>query len=215
MVVILEPFSDEKVKKEIESLALRVFIKSLELIGGPKELIEFRNLTWLPSLMRASFAVVMKDHGYTIDQIAKYLGISESTVKQILSADEEKVLEKIEMKKKEVLEEESEDEKVHIAGGLAKLAYKKIKESEDNTTLQISVGQEICKALDIPWAVEVLEAIKGTKFPVDKETLKEKLKGLTIKGHPAEEILEKIEYPIKNPAELLHKIKEVLEKLEQ
>jgi len=44
-------------------------------------------------------------------------------------------------------------------------------------------------------------------FPVEKDQLMERLKGMVIKGKKAEEILEKLEYPIKSPAELLHKIK--------
>jgi len=213
MVIVLEPLKEEEIKKEVESLALRVFVKAIELIGGPKEIIEYRNLTWLPSLMRASFVVVMKDKNYTTDQIASFLGISESTVKEILSADEEKALKKLEEKKMEILEEKDEKEKTHIAGALAKLAYKKVKESEDESSLSISLGQEICKALEVPWAVEVLEAIKGVKFPLDKNILEEKLKGIKIKGINSEEILEKLEYPIKSPAELLHKIKLALEEL--
>ncbi len=214
MVVILNPEENlKKVEQEVDSLALRVFIKALELAGGPRKIIEYRNLTWLPSLMRASYAVVLKDKGYTIDQIAQFLGVAETTVKNILSADEEAVLRKLEAKKHDELfnEKLTEEEKAHVAGGLAKLAYQKIKEEEDETNLTIAVGQEVCKALEIPWAVEVLEAIKGLDFPVNKEELLQRLKGLKIKDKPAEEILEKLEYPIKNPAELLHKIKVALE----
>jgi hypothetical protein len=65
--------------------------------------------------------------------------------------------------------------------------------------------------LGADWAFHVLSKIKGTDFPVEKETLKQKLAGTTIKGIPAEEVLEKLEYPIHTPAELLHKIKEALE----
>ena len=41
--------------------------------------------------------------------------------------------------------------------------------------------------------------------------LEERLKGLVIKGKKIEEILEKLEYPVKSPAELLHGIKINLE----
>jgi predicted transcriptional regulator len=40
---------------DIDAMAIRVFLKSLELIGGPRKLIEYRNLTWIPSLMEASY----------------------------------------------------------------------------------------------------------------------------------------------------------------
>ncbi|MEO2154523.1 MAG: helix-turn-helix domain-containing protein [Nanoarchaeota archaeon] len=214
MVVILNPeFKKEELEKEIDNLAFKTFIKSIELAGGPRQIIEYRNLTWLPSLMRASYVVVLRDKGYTIDQIAQFLGISETTVKNILSADEKAVLKKLEAKKHEELfnEKLTEEQRAHVAGGLAKLAYEKVKEEKEEDFL-IGISQEVCKSLEIPWAVEVLEAIKGTKFPIDKETLKEKLKGLKIKDIPAEEIVEELEYPIRNPADLLHKIKIVLKK---
>jgi len=35
----------------------------------------------------------------------------------------------------------------------------------------------------------------------------ERLKGMVIKGKKIEEILDKLEYPVKTPAELLHGIK--------
>ena len=56
----------------------------------------------------------------------------------------------------------------------------------------------------------VLSRIKGTDFPVTKEILEEKFKGISIKGKDIEEILEKLSYPIHTPSELLHKIREAL-----
>jgi predicted transcriptional regulator len=36
---------------DIDQRALRVFLKAIELVGGPRQLVELRRLTWLPSLM--------------------------------------------------------------------------------------------------------------------------------------------------------------------
>ncbi|WP_448588615.1 ATPase domain-containing protein [Thermocrinis sp.] len=73
------------------------------------------------------------------------------------------------------------------------------------------VAEEVARALDVPWAYMVLRHVKGVKYPIqDSSVLKEKLKGLKIKTHPAEEIVEKLTYPIKTPAVLLHEIKLVL-----
>ena len=48
----------DKIKEiDADTLAMRVFLKSLELIGGPLKIIEYRNLTWIPSLIKASYAV--------------------------------------------------------------------------------------------------------------------------------------------------------------
>ncbi len=64
--------------------------------------------------------------------------------------------------------------------------------------------------LDIDWAVHVLAKVKGLDFPVGKDELIERLKGMIIKGKKIEDILSKIDYPIRTPAELLHKIREKL-----
>ena len=52
--------------------------------------------------------------------------------------------------------------------------------------------------------------VKGLDFPVEKDEIERRLSGMVVKGKNIEEILEKLEYPVKNPAELLHKIKEKL-----
>ncbi|GAB6941798.1 hypothetical protein JCM11602_12090 [Thermus brockianus] len=57
----------------------------------------------------------------------------------------------------------------------------------------------------------MLKAVKGLDFPVNKETLLERLRGLRILDRPAEEILERLEYPVQNPAELLHQVRLHLE----
>ncbi len=194
---------------DVDALAMRVFLKALEILGGPRKLIEYRNLTWVPSLIQASYAVVMaKELMKTEDQIAQYLGLTRQTVRNILRADEELVMKKLEGELQE------KTLKAHTAGGLAKMAYREIKEGRDNLDLFLSVLTPAGEALDIIWPAQVLKRIKGLKFPISEEQLKERLSGFKIEGRSMEEILDRIEYPIKNPADLLKKIKQALEKTE-
>ncbi len=107
-----------------DGLSLLVFLKCLELIGGPRRLFELRNLTWVPSLMEAAYAVVLREHfNRTEDEIAQFLGLTRPSVRNILRADPEAVRERLEG----ALEERRRTAHVHIAGGLAKLAYRAIK----------------------------------------------------------------------------------------
>lgn len=185
----------------VDELAFKVFIKALELLGGPRKLVEYRNLTWVPSLMAASYAVVLRDKKMmTADEIAEFLGLSTQTVKRILSADPEAVMKKI--------RGEIKDLDDHTAGGLAKEAWNRLKSGED-----IQIALESMKATleaieSPPWAVLVLKRIKGLDFPVtDPEILRERLKGIEIEGKMAEDLVDKLEYPIRSPAELLKKLK--------
>ncbi len=185
----------------IDKMAEKVFFESIKMLGGLKKLIEYRNLTWLPSLAEAAYVVVMKNEAFkTYKEIAKELGITEQTAKNIATADEEEV--------KRYIEGELEERpKEHIAGGIAKLAYKKLKEEGRLDEDEVEIKHDELEVLGVDWAVHVLARIKGLDFPVEKDQLMERLKGMVIKGKKAEEILEKLEYPIKSPAELLHKIK--------
>ncbi len=190
----------------IDKMAEKVFMESINILGGLKKLVQYRNLTWLPSLAEAAYVVVLKNEAAkTYKEIAEILGITETTARNIATADEEKVIEYIEG-------ELEERPKEHIAGGIAKLAYKKLKESgklyEGD---EVVIGGEEIEVLDIDWAVHVLAKIKGVDFPANKDVLEERLKGMVIKGKRIEDILEKLEYPIKSPAELLHGIKVNLE----
>ncbi len=121
----------EVVKKssggKIDELAEKVFIKSIEMVGGLKELVKYRNLTWLPSLAEAAYVIAMKEEAMkTHGEIARALGITEQTVRNIVSADEKEV--------EKYLRGEIEDLKgEHIAGALAKMAYKEIKKSDTGT----------------------------------------------------------------------------------
>ncbi len=188
---------------EVDELAERVFLKAIEIVGGLKELVEFRNLTWLPSLAKASYAIVYREEsGLTAEEIAEKLGMSKQSVRNILSADPEEVKKLIKGEEREISE--------HKAGGLAKLAYIKLKERGEleRTT---SMTDEMLEELGILWAGVVLHKIKGLDFPVRKEDLRDPLKGILIRGKPVEELLEKLPEEIKTPAELLHLLKEASE----
>lgn len=201
-------------ESEIEHLVTRVFFKAIELLGGLNKLIEFRTLTWLPSLARAAYAIVLKEeYMKTDEEIAERVGLTKNTVRNILRADPELAFQKI-RSIEELITEETKELKVHTAGGIAKLAYKEIKEGHEAQTLIYYcsiVAADLVKALDVPWAYSILKRSKGIRYPInDPADLKEKVKGLTIKGLSAEEILEHLPYPIKSPAALIHEIKEYL-----
>jgi probable regulatory domain-containing protein len=191
---------------DIDAMAIRVFLKSLELIGGPRKLIEYRNLTWIPSLMEASYAVVLQDMANKTEaEIAEFLGLTRQTVRNMLRAEPELVLKKLEG------ELEEKTPRAHTAGGLAKLAYKEIKEGRENLTIFLHLLQVASESLGVFWPVEILRRIKGADFPLGKEELLERLKGLKVKEKNIEEILEKLSYPVKSPAALLAQIRENLE----
>ncbi|NPB03353.1 MAG: bacterio-opsin activator [Thermotogae bacterium] len=199
--------TQEEIKRyDIDTMAIRVFLKALEIIGGPRKLIEYRNLTWLPSLMEAAYAVVLHDMEMkTESEIAEFLGLTRQTIRNILRADPELVMKKLQGELKE------RTPRAHTAGGLAKIAYREIKEGRDHLAIfnfAFSVASEV---LGIVWPVEVLLRIKGLDFPVDEETLRNRLSGLRIKDKSAEDILPKLNYPIKSPADLLKQIRMALE----
>ncbi len=210
MVVEIKP-----IEQDVEHLTTRVFLKAIDIIGGLQKLAEYRTLTWLPSLARASFVIVLREEYLkTEDEIAEYVGISKNTVRQILRADPQLALYKIQHMD-ELSPEERKQLKVHTAGGIAKIAYKLVKEGEEPKIFEYYCAITT-EALEVPWAYLLLKKIKGTHFPVKSpEELLEKVKGLTIKGVPAEEIIQNIEYPIRNPAELLHKVKLYLKAKEE
>ena len=200
---------------EVKYLAERVFFKSIDLLGGLNKLAEYRTLTWLPSIARASFAIVLKEEFLkTEDEIAEFIGISRNTVRQILRADPNLALYKIEHMD-ELTSEEKKQLKVHTAGGITKLAYKYVKAGEDSETVMEycrEIAKEAVAQCDTPWAYLVLKNIKGTKYPItDAKTLEEKIGHLEIKGIKVSEIIPNLHYPIKNPAELLKEIKEYLQ----
>lgn len=201
-------------KQEVEHLVTRVFFKAIELLGGLNKLVEFKTLTWLPSLVRAAYAIVLKEeYMRSDDEIALKVGIAKATVKNILRADPELALQKIKALE-ELFSEEAKELKVHTAGGIAKLAYREIKAGHEAQTLNYYcslVLTDLLRILNVPWAYLVLKKSKGLKYPLTSaEELKEKLEMLKIKNIPIEEILSNLPYPIKNPAHLIHEIKEYI-----
>jgi probable regulatory domain-containing protein len=201
-------------EENVKYLAERVFFKSIDLLGGLDKLAQYRTLTWLPSIARAAFAIVLKEEYFkTEDEIAEYVGLTRNTVRAILRADENLAMYKIQHFD-ELTTEEKQNLKVHTAGGVAKLAYKLIKDGQDSETLMEycrSISQEAVAQCETPWAYLVLKNIKGVKYPIQNPEELEQIKHLEIKGIKAEEILPNIHYPIKNPALLLKEIKEYLQ----
>jgi probable regulatory domain-containing protein len=192
----------------IDGEALRVFLKAIDLAGGPQTLAHKRNLTWLPSLLQASYMVVLAEHGKIEDEIAQFLGTTRQTVRNALRADVEAVKRKV---SQEGLTGEEEETRTHTAGGLAKWAYQEIKAGNEHIPFLAELYEEFSRALGIEWPIAVLQRIKGLRFPVTKETLAQRLQGLAaIKGVPIETILQGLPNTIKNPAQLLHEIKEAI-----
>ena len=218
MVVILDinEITKDLDEKRLNELAERVFFKSIEILGGLKKLAEYRTLTWLPSLARAVFVILLKDEYLkTEEEIAEYVGLTRQTVRNILRADEEQALYKVQHFE-DLSEEEKKELKVHTAGGIAKYAYRKIKEGEEAKTVMAFAHEITEKAMQdcpVPWAYLVLKHTRGIDFPIkNADILLERLKDAPIKEFKVEEVIPEIEYPIKNPAELLKKIKEKLGK---
>ncbi len=94
----------------------KIFEKAIELLGGLHKVIEYRNLTWLPSLMAASIAIAMAEEGRDEEEIAEALGYTKETVRQILKADPEPIK-----------EGNLGEVKEHKAGALAKWAFEELK----------------------------------------------------------------------------------------
>ncbi len=196
MPIVIGP---QEIKEfDVDSMAIRVFLKALEIIGGPRKLIELRNLTWVTSLMEAAYAIVLAEEAYkTEDEIAEFLGLTRQTVRNILRSDPELVLKKLEGELHE------KTPRAHTAGGLAKLAYKEIKEGHDALIFFSAALQEGAKVLGVGWPAEVLARIKGLSWPADPQELAERLRGLVVNGKPLDEIVRTHEGPISHPRDLL------------
>ncbi len=181
----------------VDEEAFRVFVKAIEIVGGPRKLVELRNLTWVPSLMAASYAVVLRDRGKTTQEIAAFLGLSTATVERMLAAHGEAVERRL---RGERLDE-------HMAGALAKEALRRLKAGED-IHIALDSGRTMLEAVEAPpWTILVLRRIKGLHFPVeDPQQLRSRLAGISVEGEPAEEVVERISYPVVSPADLLKKL---------
>ncbi len=175
---------EEEIKeRDIDGRAIRVFLKALEILGGPRRLIELRNLTWVTSLMEAAYAIVLAEEAFkTEDEIAQFLGLTRQTVRNILRADPELVMMKLEGELKE------KSLKAHTAGGLAKLAYKEIKEGRDSLVFFAAAIEEGAKVLGVGWPAEVLARLKGLHFPAEGSIISERLKGLVVDGKDLGEV---------------------------
>ncbi len=127
---MIEVKPDERLtQEELEQLVDRVFFKVIDLVGGIKKLAEFRSLTWLPSLARAVYTVILKNEYLKSDEeISKKLGLATNTVKTMLRANPEAAI--IKIKQMEEEKELKKDLRIHTAGALAKLAYNLVKEGK-------------------------------------------------------------------------------------
>ncbi len=103
----------------LDDMAMKVFLEAINLAGGPRKLMEYRRLTWLPSLMEAAYSVVLaNEEKKSEDEIASFLGLARPAVRNILRANPDEVMKRLEGRVRS---------RSHVAGGLAKLAYEKIK----------------------------------------------------------------------------------------
>lgn len=181
---------------DVDTLAEQVFQESINILGGLRKIIEYRNLTWLPSLAEAAYAIVIKEELMkTHKEIASDLGLSPQTVQNILRADAKEV--------EKFIKGELDKVDEHKAGGIAKLSYERVKREK-----RITMKEKELEVLGVDWAIKILTRLRGTDFPLDKEKLIEKLKGVVIKDKNFEEIAEKMKFPVNSPAEVLHQIKE-------
>ncbi len=186
-----------------DALAMRIFLKALELAGGPQKLIEYRNLTWIPSLLQAAFVLVLsREFNKSAQEIAETLGVSTQTVRNILSASVEKVKEKL------ASELDSREVRVHTAAGLAQWAYQEIQAGNESVHFLETAFQQVSDLLDIAWPLEVLLRLRGQKFPLTRNTLRELLRGVQIEGKSAEQLVDRLPESVSSPARLLKHLKE-------
>lgn len=214
MVIELTPKRDDR---EIEILVARVFFKAIDLLGGITKLAEYRTLTWLPSLSRAAYAIVLREeYLYSEDDIADRVGLTRNTVRNILRADPERALYKVQHID-ELTAEEKKELKVHTAGGIAKLAFQMVKEGQEAQSLlqfcQEMTQEAVQSVCEAPWPYLVLKNLHGATYPIaNGEELSKYLKDIKVEEVSISEIIQNITYPIKTPAQLLHEIKEYLQK---
>jgi probable regulatory domain len=96
MVIEITGLSPTEInEKDLEHLVSRVFFKSIDLLGGLNKLTEFRTLTWLPSLARSAYVIVLREEYLkTEEEIAEKVGLTKNTVRNILRADPTLAMEK-------------------------------------------------------------------------------------------------------------------------
>ncbi len=200
--MVMEIRPPEDIDKKRDEMVLEMLLEALNVLGGPRRIIQFRNLTWIPSIIKANYALLLSQAGKTHEEIAAELGLTKATIDKMLRADPEDVLRKI---RGELTEEKIDD---HIAGGLAKLAYKNLMRRRAEKEIDSLVPT--VESLGVEWAIVVLKKIKGMDFPVDKDSLLRRLAGISIYGVSINEILNNLSFPIESPAALLKAIAEYL-----
>ncbi len=208
MVIILSATPTQTSEADMEAFVTKVFLKSIDLIGWLKQLAEYRTLTWLPSVARAAFVIVLKEEYLKSElEIAEYVWLTKNTVRNILRADPDLAMYKLKHLE-ELTAEQKKELKVHIAWWIAKIAYKMIKEWQEPNVAKY-FAESVCQSLDVPWAYMILRRIRWIHFPImDYDLLKDKVKDIKVNWKDLIEFIDKIEYPIYSPADLLHKIKE-------
>jgi predicted transcriptional regulator len=60
----------------------------------------------------------------------------------------------------------------------------------------------------VNWAVDVASRLKGAHFPLEEEEARERLEGVTVKGNDINDVLDRLQFPIATPAEMLRLISE-------
>ncbi|HDM67213.1 MAG TPA: KaiC associated regulatory domain-containing protein [Thermoplasmatales archaeon] len=189
----------EAVKRiDIDNLAEQVFQESIELLGGLRRIMEYRNLTWLPSLAEAAYIIVLKEELLkTHKDIASELGLTPQTVRNILQAKSEEI--------EKYIRGEIEKVDEHKAGGIAKLAYEKVRKEK-----KIMLGEEELKTLGLEWLLDILPRLRKMEYPLDKNRFIEEFRGLEINDESIEEIIDKIQFPVEKPTEVLDQLKNLL-----
>ena len=183
---------------DIDAMAEQVFQESINILGGLRKLIEYRNLTWLPSLAEAAYAVVMKEELMkTHKEIAFDLGLAPQTVQNILRADAKEV--------ERFIKGEIEKVDEHKAGGIAKLAYERVKREK-----RITLKEGELEVLGVDWAIRVLMRLRGVDFPIEKEQLCDRIGEIVIKGKPFKTIVDEMKPLLGSPAEVLKEIKRIV-----
>ncbi len=134
MAVVVKPR-----RYSLDFLAMRLFAKTLKLLGGPRKLIELRRVTWLPSLMEAVYVVLLHElERKTTKEIAATLGLTPQTVQNILRAKPEFARKRLEALLAGELETANEEIRTHMAGALAKLAFEELQKQMTTATEEVA-----------------------------------------------------------------------------
>ncbi len=63
----------------------------------------------------------------------------------------------------------------------------------------------------VNWAVDVASRLKGAHFPLDEVEARERLEGVMVKGNDIKDILDRMNFPVPTPADMLHQISDGLD----